>query len=152
MRHRIASSLLLVVAFVVLSSVRAQAAPPKQQQGCLPYEPTIVTLTGQLRRQTFPGAPNYRSVRRGDKPEVHWVLRLSEAACTNADSQNETNVAEREITSVQLVLDARQYRRWRKLLRGQTAVVVSGTLFHQISAHHYTPVLLNVTDMRRATE
>ncbi len=37
------------------------------QGDCLSYEPTEVRLTGTISRKTFPGPPNYQSIRKGDK-------------------------------------------------------------------------------------
>ena len=40
------------------------------------YQPTRVALTGVLFLKTFPGPPNYESIKRGDRPERGWYLKL----------------------------------------------------------------------------
>lgn len=40
------------------------------------YEPEIVELVGQLDLQTFPGIPNYESIKNGDETERHFYLKL----------------------------------------------------------------------------
>ena len=38
---------------------------------CLKYEPVTVSISGVVRRQEFPGPPNYEDVNAGDRPEVY---------------------------------------------------------------------------------
>jgi hypothetical protein len=115
-------------------------------QGCVQYEPDVVTLTGTIKQHTLPGAPNYESVAKGDTPERVWVLHLARRICVaaNADSEKEENVSD-----LQLVLPdgQKQYRRYRSLLGRR--VSVSGTLFHAQTGHHHTKVLLTVSDIKR---
>jgi hypothetical protein len=58
--------------FVALFSSHAAAAQ------CLEYEPKIVRLSGVLVRETYPGRPNYESIKKGDETETIWVLRLKQ--------------------------------------------------------------------------
>ena len=39
----------------------------------------FITLRGKLIRHTFPGVPNYESIKDGDYPETRWVLVIPEA-------------------------------------------------------------------------
>jgi len=41
---------------------------------CMNYEPDAVSLTGKIIRKTFPGRPNYESIKAGDEPETYWIL------------------------------------------------------------------------------
>lgn len=36
---------------------------------CLEYEPSSVSLVGTIVRRTYPGRPNYESIKKGDEPE-----------------------------------------------------------------------------------
>lgn len=55
------------------------------ETACLAYGPSLVTLKGVLTRRTFPGPPNYESIRKGDRPETYWLIELAQPICVNAD-------------------------------------------------------------------
>lgn len=118
-----------------------------ERQACLSYEPAVVTLTGRITKHTFPGPPNYQSVRRGDAPEVTWVLHLTRPVCVER-GQDEIDEAEANVTDVQLALEPVEYTRYRNLLN--QAVVVRGKLFHSHTGHHHTKVLLDVNDIKKS--
>jgi hypothetical protein len=113
-------------------------------QECLSYDVAGVQLTGTISRKTFPGPPNYESIRRGDKPETYWILHLARPICTTANADDE---AESGITDLQLILPLnpppKDYARFKKLA-GRKDVMVVGQLMHAISGHHHTPVLVEV--------
>jgi len=111
---------------------------------CVEYEPKIVTLSGPLVRETHAGPPNYESIRRGDKPETIWVLRLSKPICVTGI--DDINVREDNQREVQLVLEAEQFKKFRKLV-GQR-VVVTGKLFHAHTGHHHKALLISVGDIK----
>jgi hypothetical protein len=74
---------------------------------CLRYG--IVSLTGRLVQQTYPGPPDYESVTKGDEPLVIWILQLDTGVCVaSLDSSYPSACSEREI---QLVLGTDQYAR-----------------------------------------
>ncbi len=73
------------------------------EETCLKYEPTTIELTGTIKPVTFPGPPNYQSVREGDKPERYWVLYLLKPICVDGDPNNNINEAEKNIKSLQLI-------------------------------------------------
>jgi hypothetical protein len=117
------------------------------QEGCLSYNVAGVQLTGTISRKTFPGPPNYESVRRGDKPETYWILHLARPICTTATADDE---AESSVTDLQLILPlgmpSKDYAHLKKFL-GRKDVMVVGKLMHAISGHHHTPVLVEVKTM-----
>jgi hypothetical protein len=112
---------------------------------CLDYEPSIVQLTGTMKRVVFPGRPNYESVEEGDEPEPYWVLYLDSAICVNGDQKDDFKQAETNIKSLQLLIG--DYDKYRHLL-GQK-VTVKGMLTHGFTAHHHTPVMLGVRDIKK---
>jgi hypothetical protein len=57
-------------------------AAAAQQQECLAYEPAVVQLIGTISKKTFPGPPNYESIKKGDKPETYWVLDLPDTVAS----------------------------------------------------------------------
>lgn len=121
---------------------RAQVEPV----GCLSYEPTVVALHGVLTRETFPGPPNYESIRKGDRAETSWLLKLDSPICVNEDkSDPDLNPGRKNVRKVQLVLNPEGYEKYKALLGKK--VVASGTLFGAHTGHHHTPVLLTVADL-----
>jgi hypothetical protein len=113
----------------------------------LQYEPNVVQISGTIYRRTFPGPPNYENVSSGDSPETYWFLKLPGPACVLADSTNELSEAETNVTRIQLVLNGEQYSEFKNVLGKKASV--SGTLFHAITGHHHTKVLLRVESIRR---
>jgi hypothetical protein len=120
-----------------------------QVTACLHHEPSVVKLQGTLTRKTFPGPPEYESVRTGDKPEIYWLLVLSAPICVDADKAEPSLFpAQENIRSMQLVVGPGDYKRYRSLVGKR--VVAEGTLFGQHTAHHYTAVLLTVNKLAKA--
>jgi hypothetical protein len=118
----------------------------KPSQGCFSYEPAVATLEGKISRQTFAGRPNFESIQSGDEPETYWVIRLSKSVCVNKGAEGTPDdLPEQGVSNVQLVLSEEQYA-WYKDLPGRK-VVVNGRLFHAISGHHHTSVLMKVTEI-----
>lgn len=114
---------------------------------CLSYEPAKVNITGMIVRKIFPGPPEYSSIEEGDMPEQFWVLKPTKPICVNGDPSDIVNSeAEKNVTGLHLVLDARQYAKYKGYVSKQ--VVVSGTLFHAHTGHHRTRVLLEVSEIR----
>jgi len=122
-------------------------AAPAQAQ-CLSYV-ARVRVEGTLERKTFPGPPNYESVAAGDVPERVWLLRLDTPACVAADRTDSSgvNAAVSNLRAVQLLLTDVQYRTYAKWVGGRA--VLTGKLFGAITAHHHTPVLLDMVQFSR---
>jgi hypothetical protein len=126
--------LLAGVAFIALT-VTAGAA-------CLKYEPVVVELSGKLERHTYPGPPNYESVKNGDEAETGFYLVLSKPICMDAGEATGINGAQTNVTLVQLNLDSSGYDRLRPSLGKE--VTVRGTLYAAHTGHHHAPVVLLV--------
>ncbi|HEY1470325.1 MAG TPA: DUF4431 domain-containing protein [Candidatus Acidoferrum sp.] len=139
-------------AFVLLVALLFEPVALNSQNpaACLLYEPSVVQLRGTIIRKTFPGPPNYESVERGDKPEVYWLLVLSEPICVEQDSKDpDLNPAQGDVRRIQLVfLDAKAYQTDKELVGKK--VIASGTLFGEHTGHHHTPVLLTVKTLKKA--
>jgi hypothetical protein len=150
LRLSVSFSLTLVFAEPAVLPAQQAALAPAQGTTCLSYEPVVVELTGVIVRETFPGPPNYESVKDGDQPEVHWLLNLPQPICVNEDKESpDLNPAQVGIRRIQLVfMDPKAYKSYKPLV-GKT-VLAKGTLYGAISGHHHTPVLLTVTSITKA--
>jgi hypothetical protein len=116
----------------------------------LRYEPEEVTLSGVIRRQTFPGRPNYANIAKGDEPEVYWILELSTPVDVAGTKESDIDVAESGVHSMQLVFGVegkKSYPDYADFVGKQVTVI--GRLFHSHTAHHKTPVLIAVRDMKK---
>jgi hypothetical protein len=118
--------------------------------GCLSYEPAVVKVTGTIISRTYPGPPEYESIRRGDEPETYWLLALPRPVCVNqGDPEELTDDAKKNVRYIQLVFSSEKfYRTYRRLLGKR--VVATGTLYGKFNAHHKTPVLLEVNTLTKA--
>ena len=108
---------------------------------CLDYEPAVVSLSGTLAREVYPGRPNYESIADGDEPEAIWVLKLDAPICIN--DAGFMAPAETSVTEIQLVLTSEQYQKHADQMGGH--VTASGTLFHEHNGHHHKTLLLNTS-------
>jgi hypothetical protein len=52
------------------------ATPTFGENRTVTYEPAVIELAGRLDLQTFPGPPNYESIRKGDEAERNLYLKL----------------------------------------------------------------------------
>jgi Domain of unknown function (DUF4431) len=120
------------------------AVSDSTSRDCYPYEPAVVSLSGKLIRETFPGPPNYHSVKEGEA-ETFFSLVLSKRLCTFVDENDFNNRAEKSVEKLQLVFlgDASEkYKKYRPYLGRNTQC--KGKLFSALTGHHYIPVLMIV--------
>lgn len=102
------------------------------------YEPEIVQLTGLLCESICPGPPEYTSIEMGDAPEYIFVLKLDSPIHVRDFNPKESwNEPEDNVSEIQIAGTTREARQ----LVNQH-VVVTGSLFHAITAHHRTEVLI----------
>jgi Domain of unknown function (DUF4431) len=110
----------------------------------------LVALKGKLIFKLFSGPPEYSSIDEGDRADYCWVLQLDNISLDRALT---TPVAEpasslTDITSrpnhseVILSLDKDMEIFCHEHVDQQ--VRVEGHLFHAHTAHHYTPILMDV--------
>lgn len=132
-------------------------ASGQSRRTCLSYEPTVVKLTGVVISRTFPGPPEYESIRKGDEPESYWLLALPRPVCVNqaADSAGYPfNLARKNIRWIQLVFNSEKgydsiqevYDAYRPLLGKR--ILATGTLYGRQTPQHKTRVLLWVHTLR----
>lgn len=81
-------------------------------------------LAGYIVKRMFPGSPNYDSIKRGDEPQEHWVLRLVKPITVVADPADEYSQTERNVSEIQLVLDDKGYKKYRPFLGKRQLVTI----------------------------
>lgn len=117
----------------------AQAA----EAGCLDFNQPY-TLEGTLGREVHPGPPDFASIADGDAALPLLILTLQQPICTAERAID----GETRTTRVQLDLDARQQRRWRRRLG--KPVRLHGILREGATAWHRAPVLLETPQLQAA--
>jgi hypothetical protein len=48
-------------------------------------QPDPLLFTGTLSYQVFPGPPNYEDIKKGDKPERAYIVKLDQPICATGD-------------------------------------------------------------------
>jgi hypothetical protein len=110
---------------------------------CLSYSGQV-TLMGTLSRHTFPEQPNYESIAKGDAKATYFFVSMHSPICVaEGSSGDELEDAEKNIMRVQLLLEPKGYAALRPHIGKE--IKCSGNLFHAISGHHHSPVLLENT-------
>jgi hypothetical protein len=102
-------------------------------------------LSGIINTETFPGLPNYESIKKGDQPETYWILTTNKPHCgTGEDFLNDgQKITKTNQTRFQLILTEAQYKQWNNLLSKK--VSVEGTMMLAHTGHHHTEMLIEVT-------
>jgi hypothetical protein len=117
----------------------------------LHYEPAIVELTGIIEQQTFPGPPGYESIASGDDIEKGWYLRLSEpvdVVATKIDAPSASSETEKDVKIMQLTWNSSgPEKAIRSATKAKKKVRLKGHLFHRLSGHHHSRVLMWVNKL-----
>ena len=126
----------LAIVFLLTISASATASP------CLTYEGEV-TLRGTLSKRTFPEQPDYESIAKGDAAATYFFVSPRQPFCVSASDPEDFKPAEPRVVSVQLAFAPGEiaYNALRPYLGSD--VECRGMLFHAISGHHHTPVLLS---------
>ncbi len=117
-----------------------------QDSRWLTYEPAVVQLEGNLVMEAKYGPPGYGENPKVDKKVSVPILVLSEPISVRGDPDSEINTESFEgVKKIQLAVE----EKFRKDLIGKQ-VVVKGSLFRGHTGHHYTTLVMNVTEIRQA--
>jgi hypothetical protein len=106
----------------------------------LSYDAPVTDLVGRLVKRTFFGPPGYGENPKTDSRETQAVLVLDSPACASrgAELGDEPESNQREVTLVAgdgVVFGPSVGKR----------IAVSGELFHAITGHHHTKLLVRVS-------
>lgn len=110
------------------------------------YEPKLVELTGTIKRLTFPGPPNYESIRKGDENETGPYLILKDPidVVLYHHIVIGNDEPEKNVKILQLVVYNDED--WPKIKEG-AQVKIKGTLFRALFGHHHSRVLLGIKNI-----
>jgi len=126
--------------YVLLGFLIALSAHAGAESQCLKYNEDGVVLAGRVVFTTFFGPPNYGENPDTDSKEKQAILKLEQPICVNADPKTyeDAEASQAEVTLVPIQkIGFNQYTNKR--------IQVTGNLFHAISGHHHTPVLISVS-------
>jgi len=143
MRRSALNSRVAAVVFVIGFSTGHDA--PKAAESCLSYCPTAVSLPGTVRIAKAYGPPGYGEDPKHDAKEDYPQLVLDKPVCVtgNLDDDPEAE-GEQDVRNIQLVFPARPFDH---ALLGKP-VMATGKLFHQVTGHHHTRILMTVDSIR----
>ena len=121
----------------IMCCVAVQSATAAE---CLRYEPATVMLPGIVSLRNGFGPPGFGEDPAHDSKESWYVITLDSPICVRASPNDLLNgEAESDVMEMQIVLrdGFSSYRDWIG-----KHVAITGTLFHAITAHHRTAVLV----------
>jgi hypothetical protein len=105
-----------------------------------------LAFKGTLNYRIFPGPPNYEDVKKGDKPEPAYVIKLDTPICAIGD---EFLDGKETIDQIQLLMDdSSQSGRtlWQSLrqMDGKRIAVSGKSGFGAQTGHHHAPLLMTL--------
>ena len=125
------------------------ATPSLASEAIFQYDPHVVTLTGVLDIRIYPGAPNYESVKKGDRPNKVWLIKLPRPISMDPDPAS-FNESETGIKEIHVILTDLKGEKALKKHKGGI-VTFTGTIFHAHTIHHPLPLLMDVQSYKLHT-
>lgn len=108
-----------------------------------PDENQHITLQGKLVQHTYPGPPNFESIKDGDEALTYDFLQLNEPLECNIASADE------QVPEVQLIFIDKTKVTYADIAPSLgKEVIVTGETMYQQSGWHFTPVLLLLDDVK----
>jgi hypothetical protein len=110
------------------------------------YESETYTLAGNLSEKVFYGPPGYGQDTTKDERIVTYILKLYRPIDVYSEKKkDDPSATEKNVAEIQLVIKENA-----KVLPVNKNVSVKGKLFHGVSGHHLTAVLMDVVEIREA--
>ena len=105
-----------------------------------------LTFKGSLSRPVFPGPPNYEDVKKGDKPERAYIIKLDAPICATGDEFLDSS---QTFDTVQLLVDnsandSRALNASLTQLIGKRVEVTGKSGFGAQTGHHHAPLLVTL--------
>lgn len=119
------------------------ATPLSASEKVYRYDPQVVSLTGVLDTRIYPGAPNYESVKKGDRPNKVWLLKLPQPISMDPGPEPASFERETGIKEIHIILTDLKGEKALKKHKGET-ITLTGTIIHAHTIHHPLPLLMDV--------
>jgi hypothetical protein len=131
---------LFILLNFIFISILCKGSDQKQNK-TLFYEAASVEIKGRLSVKTFPGPPNYESIKAGDKAESCNYLTLSEPIDVTSDLSKPRDYrddTEKNLILIQLIVfDDNLNPVIRKFIKSKEVVTLRGSLTHRLTGHHH---------------
>jgi uncharacterized protein DUF4431 len=134
------------LAFVVVVSAMLGIGSPANAACIDVRQKEPLAFKGTLNYRIFPGPPNYENVKKGDKPEPAYIIKLDTPICAIGD---EFLDGKETIDQIQLLMDdSSQSGRtlWQSLrqIDGKRVAVSGKSGFGAQTGHHHAPLLMTL--------
>jgi hypothetical protein len=132
--------LVLFAALLIGASSHASAA-------CIDVRQSApLSFKGTLYYRVFPGAPNYEDLKKGDKPEPAYIIKLDSPICATGD---EFLDGKETFDRVQILMDDSSpagRTLWQDLrqMDGKHVLVTGKSGFGAQTGHHHAPLLMTL--------
>lgn len=109
-----------------------------------------LSFQGTLNYRIFPGPPNYQDVKKGDKPEPAYIVKLDNPICASGD---EFLDGKQMFDQVQILMDdsspaGRTLWQGLRQMDGRRVLVTGKSGFGAQTGHHHAPMLMTLAAIR----
>jgi Domain of unknown function (DUF4431) len=145
----------LAITFAAVVVVTLYSGPSAAtDRTCLDYGPAVVTLTGTITRHVEYGPPGYGEDPIHDARERHWYLELDDPICVNGKVNGKNDASpeaegEKDVRKLQIVY-ANGLPEGGDWINHRASI--TGTLFHAITGHHHTALLITAVKTVKALD
>ena len=115
---------------------------------CLNYDDSTVTLSGTVFSRIYFGPPNYGENPESDAREGAWLILLDAPICITGSSNPKVDNDLPESNQILIHLVAVHVDLASLQRAAGKHITVRGSLFHAMTGHHRTPVLMDVYEVR----
>ena len=133
----------------------ALALPAAAEERCVDLKAIeTIQFKGTLTHKVFPGPPNFEDVRKGDRPEPTYILKLEKPICVTGDEfiEQGTRIERVQIFPDYANKEDRILTGKLRSLVGKVVVVQGNSPFGAHTGHHHAPLLLPITKIAVASE
>jgi hypothetical protein len=141
MKQKLLLSIIVCAALAIGAQARAACIDVRQTQP--------LAFKGTLSQPVFPGPPNYEDVKKGDKPERAYIIKLDAPICATGDDFLDSSNA---FNTVQLLVDsstndsAKLSSSLTRML-GKRVQVTGKSGFGAQTGHHHAPLLMTLINI-----
>jgi hypothetical protein len=132
-------------------AVCCAALSPQAHAACLDVRQSDqLAFKGTLSQPVFPGPPNYEDIKKGDKPERAYIIKLDSPICATGDEFLDSS---QTFNTVQLLVDnatkdGAALSSGLSQMLGKRVQVTGKSGFGAQTGHHHAPLLMTLTGIR----